>query len=54
MTGEIRAKNADTKTFTLEQHTFLRGKKEHTFQVNDRALLSNLRPGARVTVAYDK
>jgi Cu/Ag efflux protein CusF len=54
MTGDVKLINADAKMFTLEQHKFLRGTKEHTFQVSDRALLSNLRPGQRVTVAYDK
>jgi Cu/Ag efflux protein CusF len=54
MTGDVRAINADAKTFTLEQHKMLRGNKEHTFQVSDRALLSNLKMGERVTVSYDK
>ena len=54
MKGEIRAVDANAKTFTMEQHKFLRGTKEHTFQVNDRTLLSNLRPGERVMVTYDK
>jgi Cu/Ag efflux protein CusF len=54
MTGDVRAVNADTKTFTLEQHRMLRGNKEHTFTVYDRALLSDLKPGERVTVAYEK
>ena len=54
MTGDVRAVNADAKTFTLEQHTMLRGNKEHTFNVSDRTMLSSLRPGERVTVAYEK
>jgi Cu/Ag efflux protein CusF len=54
MTGDIRAVNADAKTFTLEQHKMLRGNKEHTFRVADGTLLSNLKPGERVKVAYDK
>ena len=54
MTGDVRAINADAKTFTLEQHKMLGGNKEHTFQVSDRALLSNLKAGERVTVSDDK
>ena len=54
MTGDIRAVNADAKTFTLEQHKMLGGNKQHTFRVNDRALLSNLTTGERVKVAYEK
>jgi|SRR5215813_1232366 len=54
MKGEIKAVDANAKTFTLEQHKFLRGNKQQTFQVNDRTLLSNLRPGERVMVTYDK
>ena len=54
MTGDVRAVNADAKTFTLEQHKMLRGNKEHTFNVYDRTMLSSLRPGERVTVAYEK
>lgn len=54
MTGDVTAVNADAKTFTLEQHKMLRGNKEHTFSVSDRTLLSNLKTGERVTVAYEK
>jgi len=54
ITGEVRAVNADTKSFTLEQHKMLRGNKEHTFSVYDRTLLSSLKPGERVTVTYEK
>jgi Cu/Ag efflux protein CusF len=54
MTGDVRAINADAKTFTLEQHRMLRSNKAQTFSVNDPMLLSNLRTGERVTVAYEK
>jgi Cu/Ag efflux protein CusF len=54
MTGDVRAVNADAKTFTLEQHKVLRGNKAHTFYVNDSTLLSNLRTGERVTVTYEE
>jgi Cu/Ag efflux protein CusF len=54
MTGDVRAINADAKTFTVEQHKMLRGNKEHTFRVNDPALPSNLRTGERVRVAYEQ
>ena len=48
MTGEVRAINADAKTFTLEQHRMLRSNKAQSFIVNDPALLSSLRAGERV------
>ena len=54
MTGDVRAVNPDSKTFTLEQHKMLRGNKQHTFRVTDPSLLTNLRTGERVTVAYEK
>jgi len=54
MTGDVKAVNADSKTFTLEQHKMLRGNKEQTFHVSDQSLLTNLRTGERVTVSYDK
>jgi Cu/Ag efflux protein CusF len=54
MTGDVRAINADAKTFTVEQHRMLRGNKAQTFSVNDPMMLSNLRTGERVTVAYEK
>src|SRR5262245_49703968 len=54
MTGDVRAVNADGKTFTLEEHKMLRGNKQHTFRVTDATLLSNLTTGERVTVAYEK
>jgi Cu/Ag efflux protein CusF len=54
MTGDVRAINADAKTFTLEQHRMLRSNKAQTFTVNDPMLLSNLRTGERVKVAYEK
>jgi Cu/Ag efflux protein CusF len=54
MTGDVRAVNADAKTFTLDQHKILRGNKTHTFHVNDSTLLSSLRTGERVTVTYEE
>ena len=54
MTGDVRAINADTKTFTLEQHRILGSNKAHTFLVNDPTLLASLRTGERVKVAYEK
>src|SRR5215813_1218282 len=54
MKGDIKAVDPNGKTFTLEEHKLLRGKKEQTFQVTDRTLLSGLRPGERVMVTYDK
>jgi hypothetical protein len=35
MTGDVRAINADAKTFTVEQHRMLRGNKAQTFQGTD-------------------
>jgi Cu/Ag efflux protein CusF len=54
MTGDVRAVNADAKTFTLSEHRMLRGQKEHTFRVSDPALLSYVRTSERVKVTYDK
>ena len=54
MTGDVRAINADFKSFTLEQHRMLRNNKEQTFRVSDPTLLSNLRTGERVTVTYER
>jgi Cu/Ag efflux protein CusF len=54
MTGDVRAINADTKTFTLEQHRLIGSDKAHTFLVSDTTLLAGLRTGERVKVTYDK
>jgi Cu/Ag efflux protein CusF len=54
MTGDVRAVNPDAKTLTVEQHKMLRGKKEHSFIVNNPALLSSLKTGERVRVTYEK
>jgi len=54
MTGDVKAINAEAKTFTLEQHRMLLSNKARTFSVNDPMLLSNLRTGERVTVAYER
>jgi Cu/Ag efflux protein CusF len=54
MTGDVRAVNANAKTFTLEQHNMLGGKKEHSFIAYDPALLSSLKTGERVRVTYEK
>jgi Cu/Ag efflux protein CusF len=54
MTGDVRAINADFKSFTLEQHRMLRSNTEQTFRVSDPTLLSHLRTGERVTVKYER
>jgi Cu/Ag efflux protein CusF len=54
MTADIRAVNADARTFTVEQHRTLLPNKEYSFTVNDRALLANLNTGERVKITYEK
>ena len=54
MVGDIRTINQDTKTFTIEEHKMLGRNQEHTFRVDDPALLAHLQTGEHVKVAYDK